>query len=105
MTIAGDTPGADTAYAQGIKASTKDPRLLTAAAALCENNIPQAEALLRTHLKKYPTDVAALRMLAEVAARLGRYEDAGTLLTRCLELASELYRRAASSSDRPTPAK
>ena len=87
LTIAGDTAGADAAYAQGIKASTKDPRLLSAAAALCENNIPQAEALLRAHLKKYPTDVAALRMLAEVAARLGRYEDAGTLLTRCLELA------------------
>jgi len=83
----GDAAGADAAYAQNIRASTKDPRLLIAAAALCENKIPQAEALLRTHLKKYPTDVAALRMLAEVAARLGRYEDAGTLLTRCLELA------------------
>jgi predicted Zn-dependent protease len=87
LTIAGDTAGADAAYAQGIKASTKDPRLLTAAAALCENNIPQAEALLRAHLRKYPTDVAALRMLAEVAARLGRFEDAGSLLTTCLELA------------------
>jgi tetratricopeptide (TPR) repeat protein len=87
LTIAGDAVGADSAYAQNIRASTKDPRLLTAAAALCENNIPQAEVLLRAHLKKYPTDVAALRMLAEVAARLGRYGDAETLLTRCLELA------------------
>jgi predicted Zn-dependent protease len=87
LTNAGDAAGADAAYAQNIKASTKDPRLLTAAAALCENKIPQAEALLRAHLKKYPTDVAALRMLAEVAARLGRYEDAVVLLTRCLELA------------------
>ncbi|HEY2529980.1 MAG TPA: sulfotransferase [Xanthobacteraceae bacterium] len=87
QTIAGDTAGADAAYAQSIKASTQDPRLLTAAAALCENNIPQAEALLRAHLKKYPTDVAALRMLAEVAGRLGRYEDAANLLTRCVELA------------------
>jgi len=87
LTNAGDAARADAAYAQNIKASTKDPRLLTAAAALCENKIPQAEALLRAHLKKYPTDVAALRMLAEVAARLGRYEDAATLLTRCLELA------------------
>ena len=84
---AGDAAGADAAYAQNIKASTKDPRLLKAAAALCENQIPQAEALLRAHLKKYPTDVAALRMLAEVAARLRRYADAETLLARCLELA------------------
>lgn len=87
LTMAGDAAGADSAYAQSIRASTKDPRLLTAAAALCENKIPQAEALLRAHLKKYPTDVAALRMLAEVAARLGRYGDAEILLTRCLELA------------------
>ncbi|HEY2782246.1 MAG TPA: sulfotransferase [Steroidobacteraceae bacterium] len=87
LTIAGDTAGADAAYAQNIKASTKDPRLLNAAAALCENQIPQAEALLRAHLKKYPTDVAALRMLAEVAARLQRYPDAEALLARCLELA------------------
>src|ERR1700733_16110252 len=87
LTIAGDAAGADSAYAQNVRASTKDPRLLTAAAALCENNIPHAEALLRAHLKKYPTDVAALRMLAEVAARIGRYGDAETLLTRCLQLA------------------
>jgi tetratricopeptide (TPR) repeat protein len=87
LTIAGDAEGADAAYAQNIKASTKDPRLLNAAAALCENQIPQAEALLRAHLKKYPTDVAALRMLAEVAARLQRYPDAEALLARCLELA------------------
>jgi len=87
LTIAGDAAGADSAYAQNVRASTKDPRLLSAAAALCENKIPQAEALLRAHLKKYPTDVAALRMLAEVAARLGRYGDAEILLTRCLELA------------------
>jgi predicted Zn-dependent protease len=87
LMIAGDAAGADSAYAQSIKASTKDPRLLTAATALCENKIPQAEALLRAHLKKYPTDVAALRMLAEVAARLRRYADAERLLARCLELA------------------
>ena len=36
---------------------------------------------------QHPTDVAALRMLAEVAARLRRYGDAQTLLERCLELA------------------
>jgi tetratricopeptide (TPR) repeat protein len=87
LTATGDSAGADAAYSQHIRASTKDPRLLTAAAALCENQIPQAEALLRTHLKKFPTDVAALRMLAEVAARLRRLEDAETLLVRCLELA------------------
>lgn len=83
----GDSEGADAAYAQHIKASTKDPRLLEAAVALCENRIAVAEALLRAHLKQHPTDVAAIRMLAEVAARLSRHQDAETLLIRCLELA------------------
>jgi tetratricopeptide (TPR) repeat protein len=83
----GDASGADEAYAQHIKSSTHDPRLLEAAAALCENRIPMAESLLRAHLKQYPTDVPALRMLAEVAARLQRYADAEVLLERALELA------------------
>ena len=87
LTHRGEIAGADAAYAQQIKASIRDPQLMAAAAALCENQIPQAEALLRAHLKKFPTDVAALRMLAEVAARLRRFEDAETLLTRALELA------------------
>ena len=87
LILAGDSDAADQAYAQHIKTSTKDPRLLAAAAALCENDIPRAEALLRAHLRTFPTDVAALRMLAEVAARLRRYNDAETLLERCLELA------------------
>lgn len=84
---AGETQGADAAYAQHIKAATRDPRLLAPAAALVENRIPEAEALLRAHLRAHPTDVAALRMLAEVAARLRRLADAQLLLERCLELA------------------
>jgi predicted Zn-dependent protease len=87
LTIEGDLRGADAAYAQHIKASTKDPRLMGAALALCENQIGQAELMLRDHLKKFPTDVAAIRMFAEVAGRLGRYKDAENLLARCLELA------------------
>jgi predicted Zn-dependent protease len=87
LTIQGDLEGAQAAYGQHIKAATHDPRLLAAASALCENQIARAEHLLREHLKKYPTDVAAIRMLAEVAGRLRRYQDAETLLARCLELA------------------
>ena len=83
----GDDAGADAARGRFLKASTKDPRLLSAAAALCDNKIAEAEALLRQHLHEYPTDIAAIRMFAEVAARLGRYRDAENLLVRCLELA------------------
>jgi len=87
LTLQGDSPGADAAYARHIKASTQDPRLMAAAQALCDNKIGQAELLLREHLKKHPTDVPAIRMFAEVAGRLGRYQDAENLLVRCLELA------------------
>jgi predicted Zn-dependent protease len=87
LTLLGDKGGADAAYARHIRASTKDPRLMAAAHALCDNKIGQAELSLREHLKKHPTDVAAIRMFAEVAGRLGRYQDAENLLIRCLELA------------------
>jgi tetratricopeptide (TPR) repeat protein len=87
LSAIGDAAGADAAYAAHIKSSTKDPRLIEAAAALYENRIPHAEVLLRAHLKQRPTDVAAIRMFAEVAARLGRYRDAEKLLRRGLELA------------------
>ncbi len=78
---------ADNAFAQQIRYSTHDPKLMTPALALSENRIPDAENLLREHLRHYPTDVAAIRMLAEVAARIGRIADSETLLARCLELA------------------
>ncbi len=85
--LAGDTPGAEAAYARHIEASVNDPKLIEAAVALGDNRLAIAERLLRAFLKENPTDVSAIRMLAEVAARLRRYDDAETLLARCLELA------------------
>jgi tetratricopeptide (TPR) repeat protein len=87
LTAIGDTAGADAAYANHVRASTRDPRLLAPAAALAEGRLPEAESLLRAHLRSHPTDVAAIRMFAELAARLGRLGDAENLLARCLELA------------------
>ena len=86
-----DTAAAAAAYAGHVRHSTRDPELLAAATALCEQRIPEAEALLRAHLRRSPTDVAAIRMLAEVAARLGRDDDAEALLARCLELAPTFH--------------
>ena len=83
----GDVAGADEARARYLKIATKDPQLMEAAAALAANKLPVADARLRAHLQSHPSDVAALRMLAEVAARLRRYVDAQGLLERCLKLA------------------
>jgi tetratricopeptide (TPR) repeat protein len=87
LTLAGDIPGADGAYAQNIRASVNDPDLMRAALAMCDGQMAIAERLLRARLIAAPTDVAAIRMLAEIGARLGRYADAENLLARCLELA------------------
>jgi tetratricopeptide (TPR) repeat protein len=83
----GDEAGADLAYAQHIRAATNDSQLMHAAAALCDGRLGVAEGLLKDRLKTHPTDVATMRMLAEVAARLARYGDAEALLSRALELA------------------
>ena len=87
LDVTGNPGGADQARARYLKAATRDPKLIEAAAALVANELPVADARLRAHLQGHPTDVAALRMLAEIAARLRRYPDAQQLLERCLELA------------------
>lgn len=83
----GEREPARAAYLDHVRHSARDPELLAAADAMLADRIPQAETLLRERLKQAPTDVAAMRMLAELAARLERNEDAAHLLERCLELA------------------
>ncbi len=85
--LKGEVSAADAAYAQYIRAGVRDPALRAAAEALAEDRLAVAERLLRERLKTHPTDVAAMRMLAETGTRLGRYADAELLLERCLELA------------------
>jgi tetratricopeptide (TPR) repeat protein len=70
-----------------LAASVRDPRLMEAGLALVDGRLAAAERLLRPHLKEKPTDIAAIRMMAELAGRLGRYADAETLLRRALDLA------------------
>jgi len=55
--------------------------------AMNENRLDVAERLLKPHLNEDPFDVAAIRMLAELAARIGRWRDAENLLRRAVELA------------------
>jgi len=83
----GDAAGGDAAHCAAVAAAVRDPELMDAAAALADGRIAVAERLLRPRLKRLPTDVAAMRMLAELAGRLGRYADAETLLRRALDLA------------------
>jgi tetratricopeptide (TPR) repeat protein len=63
--------------------------LLEAREALARNDLTRADALLRAHLRHHPRDVDAIRMLAGLAARIGRDEDACALLEHCLALAPD----------------
>jgi tetratricopeptide (TPR) repeat protein len=86
LAASGQAAEADAAYARYLKSAGRDSELRAAATALNANDVPQAEVLLRARLSRCPTDVAALRMLAEVCARLTRYREACALLERCLAL-------------------
>ena len=70
-----------------IDAAAADDALQQAAIALLDNRLHLAEPILRGRLKDNPFDVAAIRMLAELAGRIGRNADAENLLRRALELA------------------
>lgn len=59
--------------------------LAEAAQALAENQVAVAELLVAKHLKKKPTDPDALNLMADIARRSKRFEDAERLLSRCLD--------------------
>jgi tetratricopeptide (TPR) repeat protein len=64
-----------------------NPVLIEAALALNENRLDIAERILKPHLREDPFDARAIRMLAELASRIGRYRDSENLLRRAVELA------------------
>ncbi|MBO9559338.1 MAG: tetratricopeptide repeat protein [Caulobacter sp.] len=86
LDLLGDSEGAQAARARQIQGGVRDPDLMAAAAALVDGKPGEAEKALRARLAARPDDPAALRMLAEAVARLGRQEEAEDLLVRCLEI-------------------
>ncbi|WP_294039024.1 tetratricopeptide repeat-containing sulfotransferase family protein [Sphingopyxis sp.] len=80
--------GLDPAQA-AVQRGLRNPELMAAALALFEGRLHDAEPVLKAHLKRDPFDVAAIRMLAELAARIERYRDAEALLRRALDLAPD----------------
>ena len=82
---------AEEAELGAIRAAVHDPLLQQAALALADNRLGEAEPILKARLKAVPTDVAAIRMLAELAGRIGRHRDAENLLRRALDLAPRFH--------------
>jgi tetratricopeptide (TPR) repeat protein len=108
--LTGDADAGGTAHLRALELSIRDRDLLTAADGLARNDLPVAEPLLRARLKEQPTDIAAIRMLAELAGRIGRYRDAENLLRRAVELAPGFHAARANLAtvlhrqNRPTEA-
>jgi tetratricopeptide (TPR) repeat protein len=75
--------------AEGLVAPTvmaADPRMRHAARALAEGDLPTAEAIARAKLIEDPTNVPALRLLAEIGRQLALVAGTESLLLYALEL-------------------
>ena len=83
----GDTAACDIAYARFNRLALPSQHLAEAGVALANNRLGAAESLLRRQLTHSPQDVAAMRMLAQVAAEREDYAQAERLLQECLKLA------------------
>jgi len=83
----GQHEGANQAELAAINASQHDPEIVRAAQAMSANDLATAESVLRSVLTREPGDVAAIRMLAEIAVRMGHPRQAERLLRRAIELA------------------
>ena len=91
LSVAGDETGSLDAYDKHLEVSTPHPELIEAADLFRKGNVAKAERITRDVLKKDPTDVVAIRLLANIGLKVGQTADAKNLLRRCLELAPDFH--------------
>src|SRR5439155_426412 len=83
----GQDAAANDAEMAAILESGNDPELAAAGEAMLREDYAVAEQMLRSVLQRRPEDVAAIRMLGEIAANFGALRDAERLLRKALDLA------------------
>jgi len=91
LAVSGDEEGSRQAFEHHFEVSTRHPELLEAVRLMRKAKMGKAERIVRDLLKKYPADVSAIRVLADIGAKLGQFKDASHLLQRCLELAPDFH--------------
>ncbi len=91
LAAAGDAAGSEAAFARHLEVSAEHPEVIEAARLAAAGELARAETLARELLKRHPTDVNAIRLLAEIGIRVGQFDDAQKLLERCLELAPDFH--------------
>jgi predicted Zn-dependent protease len=77
----------DAAYARFAALTNQDGRFAEAAGAIAQERLDHAAALLQQELRRHPGDVAALRLLAQVAVKREDFAEGERLLEECLRLA------------------
>lgn len=91
LALQGDDEGSREAFHRHLAITARHPDLMQTARHLAAGEMARAEQLCRDYLKRHPTDVSAMRLLADIGVRLDQYPDAEALLERCLELASNYH--------------
>jgi tetratricopeptide (TPR) repeat protein len=87
----GNEEASQNALHQQLQHSSQAPELVEAMQDFNARRIAEAEKKARNYLKKHPTDVSAIRLLADIAIKLKLYRDAENLLERALELAPDFH--------------
>ncbi|WNC67723.1 sulfotransferase [Thalassotalea nanhaiensis] len=86
-----DKHSADNAFKQHLIFSASSPNLQQALRAFFNKDFFNSEKEVRQHLKRFPSDASAIRLLGEVALNLGVYEDAQNLFEKSLQLAPNYH--------------
>jgi tetratricopeptide (TPR) repeat protein len=89
LASAGQGIEADAAFERAFELDPKKAALARAAEAQHNNQVDEAEKILREVLSKDPDDVTALRLLGNIAADSNRWGAARQLLNRAVELAPD----------------
>ena len=87
----GDEQAAAAAFREQMAASATHPGLRQAVRLAAEGKLGMAEGICRDYLHRWPTDVNAIRLLADIGLQLEVFDDAVQLLRRCLELAPDYH--------------
>jgi len=77
----------DADYARFAALTHQDARFAEAATAIAQERLEHAVQLLRSELERHPDEVAALRLLAQVAVKREDFAEGERLLGECLRLA------------------
>ena len=76
LAVAGDEEGSRQAFQRHFELSTRHPELIEAIRLMRDGKLGKAERIVRDLLKKYPADVSAIKMLADIGFKMGRLTDA-----------------------------